>query len=172
MSPSKVSYRLSSSNWASRVRASMRKCLSHFGQTFMFSSRSFFQMIWRQFSHFTHKPSVRTFFSPEVSNSPDSRLNQAIKTVVSTLYSVLSSNPMPRKQLGTEYRVLSTSLQYSIPLCAITPFSYACFSCCITVTVSATSTIVGCAFRPVKITCTISGFFFRLSTTFAGSSMP
>src|SRR5208282_1149771 len=56
----------------------MRKCLSHFGQTLRLSSRSFFQMICRQLSHFTHRPSVRTFFSPEVSSSPDSRLNQAI----------------------------------------------------------------------------------------------
>src|SRR5450755_3844371 len=62
MLPSNVSYWLSSSNRASRARASIRKCLSHFGQTFMFSSRSFFQMIWRQPSHFTHNPSVRTFF--------------------------------------------------------------------------------------------------------------
>src|SRR5579871_4402899 len=82
MSPSKVSYWLSSINCASRVRASIRKCFSHFGQTFMFSSRSFFQMIWRQLSHFTHSPSVRTFFSPEVSNSTDSRLNQAIVYLV------------------------------------------------------------------------------------------
>src|ERR1700680_5227344 len=80
MFPSNVSYWLSSSNWARRVLASMRKCLSHLGQTLRFSSRSFFQMIWRQPSHFTHKPSVRTFFSPEVSSSPDSRLNQAIRT--------------------------------------------------------------------------------------------
>src|SRR6201993_1972430 len=78
MSPSNVVYWLSSSNCASRVRASIRKCLSHFGHTFMFSSRSFFQMICRQFSHFTHNPSVLTRFSPEVSSSPVSRLNQAI----------------------------------------------------------------------------------------------
>src|SRR5258706_7192665 len=36
--------------------------------------------------------------------------------------------------------------QYSIPFCAITPFSYACFTCRISVTVSAASTNVGCAF--------------------------
>src|SRR5712692_9397347 len=91
MSPSKVSYWLSSSNWARRVRASIRKCLSHFGQTFMFSSRSFFQMIWRQFSHFTHNPSVRTVFSPEVSSSPDCRLNQAMLVAGISRYSVLDS---------------------------------------------------------------------------------
>ena len=75
----KVSYSPSSNRFASRVRASMRKCLPHFGQTFWFSSRSFFQMIWRQLSHFTHNPSVRIFFSPEASRSPDCRLNQAIR---------------------------------------------------------------------------------------------
>ncbi len=79
---SKVSYSFSSSNNASRIRASMRKCFWHFGQTFKFSSRSFFQMICRHPSHFTHNPSVRTVFAPEVSNSPDSRLNQAIKGLV------------------------------------------------------------------------------------------
>src|SRR6202161_2789263 len=78
ISPSKVSYLLSSSSKANRVRASIRKCLSHFGQTFILSSRSFFQIICRQPSHFTHNPSVRTVFRPEVSSSPDSRLNQAI----------------------------------------------------------------------------------------------
>src|SRR5208282_3213057 len=120
----------------------MRKCFSHFGHTFKFSSRSFFQMICRQFSHFTHNPSVRTVFLPELSRSPDSRLNHAIK-VASTEY------PVPRNKLVlTRYWVLGT--QYSIPLCAITPFSYACFTCRISVTVSAASTIVGCAFLPVK----------------------
>src|SRR5580704_11978578 len=114
MLPSNVSYWLSSSNRASRARASIRKCLSHFGQTFMFSSRSFFQMIWRQPSHFTHNPSVRTFFSPEVSNSPDSRLNQAIKEVPGSQLSVLNQH------VHTENR---ETRQYSIPLCAITPFS-------------------------------------------------
>src|SRR5271157_5264401 len=77
--PSKTSYRLSSRSCARRARASMRKCLSHFGQTLKLSSRSFFQIIWRQLSHFTHRPSVRTFFSPDVSSSPDCRLNQVIK---------------------------------------------------------------------------------------------
>src|SRR5580658_5583633 len=76
---SKTSYSLSSRSCASRVRASIRKCLSHFGQTLKLSSRSFFQIICRQPSHFTHSPSVRTFFSPEVSNSPDCRLNQVIR---------------------------------------------------------------------------------------------
>ena len=79
--PSKVSYWFSSSSCARRVRASIRKCFSHFGHTFMFSSRSFFQMICRQSSHFTHNPSVRTVFSPEVSSSPDCRLNQVIKNL-------------------------------------------------------------------------------------------
>ena len=32
-------------------------------------------------SHFTHRPSVRTFFSPEVSSSPDCRLNQVIENL-------------------------------------------------------------------------------------------
>src|ERR1039458_1290202 len=76
---SKTSYLLSSRSCASRVRASMRKCLSHLGQTFKFSSRSFFQIICRQLSHFTHSPSVRTRFSPAVSISPDCRLNQVIR---------------------------------------------------------------------------------------------
>src|SRR5581483_10872368 len=71
----KTSYSLSSSNCDRRLRASIRKCLSHLVQTLRLSSRSFFQIIWRQFSHFTHNPSVRTFFSPEVSNSPDCLLN-------------------------------------------------------------------------------------------------
>src|SRR5579864_4148251 len=57
----------------------MRKCLSHLGQTLRLSSRSFFQMIWRQLSHFTHRPSVRTLRSPEVSSSPDWRLNHAME---------------------------------------------------------------------------------------------
>src|SRR5271169_4352441 len=114
ISPSKVSYWLSSSNRASRVRASIRKCLSHFGQTFMFSSRSFFQMICRQPSHFTHNPSVLTRFSPEVSSSPDSRLNQAIKTVASTEYRV-PSKPAELwvfSVLGTRYSVLYASLRH------------------------------------------------------------
>src|SRR5947199_8231334 len=59
----------------------MRLCFSHLGQTLRFSSRSFFQMICRQLSHFTQRPSVRTFFSPEVSSSPDWRLNQAIEVL-------------------------------------------------------------------------------------------
>src|SRR6202030_1592860 len=75
---SETSYSLSSRSWARRVRASMRKCRSHLGQTLKFSSRSFFQMICRQVSHFTHSPSVRTLRSPEVSSSPACRLNQAI----------------------------------------------------------------------------------------------
>src|SRR5215467_10280686 len=75
----KVSYSLLSNRFASRARASIRKCFPHFGQTFRFSSRSFFQMIWRQLSHFTHNPSVRIFFSPEGSTSPDCRLNQAME---------------------------------------------------------------------------------------------
>jgi hypothetical protein len=36
-------------------------------------------MIWRQLSHFTHRPSVRTLRSPEVSSSPDWRLNHAME---------------------------------------------------------------------------------------------
>src|SRR5256885_16149898 len=59
----------------------MRLCFSHLGQTLRFTSRSFFQMICRQLSHFTQRPSVRTFFSPEVSSSPDWRLNQAIEVL-------------------------------------------------------------------------------------------
>src|SRR4051794_25835459 len=76
--PSKVLYLPSSYSMARRVRASMRKCFSHLGHTLKLASRSFFQMIWRQPSHFTHNPSVRTFFSPELSMAPDSRLNQLI----------------------------------------------------------------------------------------------
>src|SRR6202043_4224225 len=77
---SKSSYSLSSIAWARRDRSSMRKCRSHLGQTLKFSSRSFFQIIWRQVSHFTHRPSVRTLRSPEVSNSPDWRLNHAMES--------------------------------------------------------------------------------------------
>src|SRR5258708_36324505 len=101
---SKISYLSSSRSWARRVRASIRKCLSHFGQTFRFSSRSFFQMIWRHSSHLTHRPSVLTFFSPEVSSSPDWRLNQVIHQypVPSTQY------PVPRTHGFSGYRVLGT----------------------------------------------------------------
>src|SRR5580700_7645349 len=82
----------------------MRKCFWHFGHTFKFSSRSFFHMICRQFSHFTHRPSVRTVFFPELSRSPDSRLNQAIRQflVPSTWYRVNNAF------LGIRYWVLST----------------------------------------------------------------
>src|SRR6185369_7471625 len=92
-----VDFRLVSniSNWPSstsipmRVRASIRKCFSQFGQTLKFASRSFFQIILRQPSHFTHRPSVRTFFSPVASIAPDSRLNQLIRfLVVGTRFSV------------------------------------------------------------------------------------
>src|ERR1700730_4541353 len=103
----------------------MRKCRSHLGQTLKFSSRSFFQMICRQVSHFTHSPSVRTLRSPEVSSSPDCRLNQVIAVV----------RPQPLVIGGAWNRDRSsalaemandeppTTIQYSITLCAITPFS-------------------------------------------------
>src|SRR5271170_1166824 len=97
----------------------MRKCFSHFGQTFKLSSRSFFQMICRQFSHFTHKPSVRTVFLPEVSSSPPSRLNQAIRILPSGDRVILRL-----ETLKSPNRPITQSPdQYSIPLCAITPFS-------------------------------------------------
>jgi len=48
----------------------MRKCLSHLDRR-SDSLRVFFQMIWRQLSHFTQRPSVRIFFSPEASSSPE-----------------------------------------------------------------------------------------------------
>src|ERR1039457_3697761 len=105
---SKTSYLLSSRSCASRVRAWMRKCLSHLGQTFKFSSRSFFQIICRQLSHFTHSPSVRTRFSPAVSISPDCRLNQVIKD--SSQLSVKSGRC--RAQLRTENRELRTSIRF------------------------------------------------------------
>ena len=44
--------------------ASTRECAPHLGQTFWLPSRSFFQMIWRQPSHFSHRPSVRMWRSP------------------------------------------------------------------------------------------------------------
>src|SRR5580700_8054165 len=90
----------------------MRKCFSHFGQTFKFSSRSFFQMIWRQFSHFTHKPSVRTVFLPELSKSPDSRLNQVISQlrVASTGYRA-KSEPFCSVQ-DTHSSILNPSLRH------------------------------------------------------------
>src|SRR5271165_7473540 len=56
----------------------MRKWRSHLGQTFRFWSRSFFQMIWRHWSHLTQRPSVLTRFSPEASISACSRLNHAM----------------------------------------------------------------------------------------------
>src|ERR1700686_3326487 len=92
----------------------MRKCFSHFGHTFKFSSRSFFQMICRQPSHFTHSPSVRTVFWPEVSSSPDSRLNQAIVSCESQ-YRVPSTekNGLTRYSvLGTYCSVLNPSLRH------------------------------------------------------------
>src|SRR5260370_13354660 len=71
----------------------MRKCRSHLGQTFQFWSRSFFQITWRQPSHFTHKPSVRTRFSLESSRYVFSRLNQDISQlpVASTQWPVTDS---------------------------------------------------------------------------------
>ena len=57
---SKVSYSPPSSSSLSRATASMRECAPHLAQTFQLASRSFFQMIWRQPSHFCHRPSVRT----------------------------------------------------------------------------------------------------------------
>src|SRR5580704_11585230 len=110
MLPSNVSYWLSSSNRASRARASIRKCLSHFGQTFMFSSRSFFQIICRQPSHFTHNPSVRTFFSPEVSSSPDCRLNQVIRKAQPSALSHQVKHP---GLLNASIRFLSAPLHLS-----------------------------------------------------------
>src|SRR6202044_4251999 len=78
---SSASYLPSSSRYVNRVRASIRKWRSHLGQTLKFWSRSFFQMIWRHWSHLTQRPSVLTFFSPEVSRSACSRLNHAMGVV-------------------------------------------------------------------------------------------
>src|SRR5579864_9431626 len=121
----------------------MRKCLSHLGQTLRLSSRSFFQMIWRQLSHFTHRPSVRTLRSPEVSSSPDWRLNHAMES--SYLLMVVGwwlTSPQSSAKLsvifqfragakGGEIKANSSQptansqqlSQYSIPFCARTPFS-------------------------------------------------
>jgi len=49
-----MSIEFSSSRNLRRVSASMRKWRSHFGHTLRLSSSSFFQIIWRQPSHFTH----------------------------------------------------------------------------------------------------------------------
>src|SRR6185312_9861901 len=49
----------------------------HLVHTFRLSSSSFFQMIWRQPSHLTQRPSVRTRFSSVAWISLDSRLNHA-----------------------------------------------------------------------------------------------
>src|SRR6185369_9093189 len=62
----------------------MRLCAPHFGQTCQLASRSFFQMIWRQPSHFCQRPSVRTLRSASptrgsLSSSLLSRLNQDIE---------------------------------------------------------------------------------------------
>src|SRR6267378_102762 len=60
-------------------------------------------MICRHSSHLTHRPSVRTFFSPEVSSSPDCRLNHVIRQlpVATTEYPATSS-----LVLSTGYRIL------------------------------------------------------------------
>ena len=143
---------------ASRVRASMRKCLSHFGHTFKFSSRSFFQMICRQFSHFTHKPSVRTVFLPEVSKLSGFAFKPSHSQlpVPSTQYRVEARFSV----LGTRYSLLDSPLRHHASPAHTSHLAHS-------VTVSTASTIVGCAFLPVKMTCTISGFLFRLSTTLA-----
>src|SRR3984957_4321700 len=114
---SKTSYSLSSRSWARRVRASMRKCRSHLGQTLKFSSRSFFQMIWRQVSHFTHSPSVRTFRSPEVSSSPACRLNQVINSVVgrwpnAILLQVRGVGQRPKANRQRRFSVLNSPLRH------------------------------------------------------------
>ena len=85
-SVSKRVYTPSSSSSFSRVTASMRLCAPHLVQTFQLFSRSFFQMIWRQPSHFCHRPSVRTLRSlsfnlGSLSSSPLSRLNQDIQAL-------------------------------------------------------------------------------------------
>ena len=65
----------------------MRECAPHLGQTFQLASRSFFQMIWRQPSHFCHRPSVRTLRSPlsgwgiSSSGPAFSRLNQDMQRI-------------------------------------------------------------------------------------------
>src|SRR5580700_9809852 len=70
---------------ASRALASIRKWWPHLPQVFSVFSRSFFQVISRQPSHFSHRPSVRTVC---VESSPfglfapfDSRLNQDINVI-------------------------------------------------------------------------------------------
>ncbi len=72
-----VSMLSSSSSSIRRSAEPMRKWYSHLGHTFRFSSSSFFQMICRHPSHFTHSPSVRTRFSSFAWISLDSRLNHA-----------------------------------------------------------------------------------------------
>src|ERR1019366_6258556 len=79
-------YSTSSSSSFRRVTASMRLCAPHLGQTLQLLSRSLFQMIWRQPSHFCHRPSVRTLRSLSFnlgssSSSPLSRLNQDIQAL-------------------------------------------------------------------------------------------
>src|SRR5436190_11881336 len=94
----------------------MRKCLPHFGQTFIFSSRSFFQMICRQLSHFTHSPSVRIFFSPDESSSPDCRLNQAMGNRLWALGLRLQETLRESRSLEPEARgrlsILNSSLRH------------------------------------------------------------
>ena len=106
--PSSVSYWPSSSSWPSRVRASMRKCRSHLGQTLRFWSRSFFQMIWRHWSHLTQRPSVLTRFSPEVSSC-----------------SLLALKPCHRNDsfsVAERERIVAyVAAQYSMPRCASMP---------------------------------------------------
>src|SRR4029077_4879927 len=126
----------------------MRKCLSHLGQTLRLSSRSFFQMNWRQLSHFTHRPSVRTLRSPAVSSAPDWLLIYAMEG--SFLLMVVGwwlTSPQSSAKLSVIFqfragakgaRDKSQQLkansqqptansqqlsQYSIPFCARTPFS-------------------------------------------------
>src|ERR1700676_5604721 len=120
---SETSYSLSSRSWARRLRASMRKCRSHLGQTLRISSKSFFQIICRQVSHFTHSPAVRPLRSPEVSSSPACRLNQAISQwVVSSRRSLVKAHgshpgvdaewPTTKCQRPTTISVFNPSLRH------------------------------------------------------------
>src|SRR3954469_13461419 len=90
----------------------MRKWRSHLVQTFQFASRSFFQMTWRQSSHFTHSPSVRTRFSAVASISLFSRLNQDIRSVSRFSFFGFSRNEQPetRNLFSTQCRVAPARL--------------------------------------------------------------
>src|SRR3954465_14401343 len=96
----------------------MRKWRSHLVQTFQFASRSFFQMTWRQSSHFTHSPSVRTRFSAVASISSFSRLNQDIRAFLVFRFWFLEKRASNQER--ETYSVLDAALrQHAFLICVL-----------------------------------------------------